>query len=693
MALGFKDCCNEYNYFYMNGVPGTVSVGQFYYVVTNRNLEFCAQYVEVPQTNYKVPTYTLREMTQQSSCQDCFLVNPCPLEVDLEFSTYNANSVGEIGNVGIITIIPMSVSCSPSVNPTVSGTTGQVRLSIQGGTPPYNVYSSQTQNLLISCNQTNNVLIYNNAKLGVYNLRVEDSNKDYVYEIKCEIIKPPEPLLISSTQIKPTIYGKDDGTITLVPSGGTSPFFYTFSGITYEEVSTKTFNGLTAGVYNFGVVDSGVGIYSQNKNLSVTLLNPEQIVYPDDLCFSFNFCEQYYQLNFENTGGTYNYRPTYNCTNPNTISASTIQMKWGISDIFTGWVIDRFEHDSFRVPSNCTLKSFAEFRQTTKQEQPTGSWVCSNGTFLNTSIDCVSGTCQSKMLIDVSTQNACTKNNLFGSIIISRVGGTPPFYYHYGNNIVNYPTINNVLPGSYLVYVADNNGNVSDYKTVIIQDTTAVDILPPNNITYNHTQSITIKPQSSLDVSLTNILFNLSIPEDGIIVSADLQVTVLLQYPHISGNTNSTFAEFQQSEIENLSEFSIGGTQYTLSSPTILNISGTTCECGKSNFLQTNLRQYFYNIPVEFNYSNSSLSGNVYTNFIYDSNNLSTCTDLNQFKSVLKYRVELNNITFNTGCLSLGDTTNNFVENYWVISNQTNYGMTLSDYGTTNPNIQNTQLC
>jgi hypothetical protein len=348
-----------------------------------------------------------------------------------------------------------------------------------------------------------------------------------------------------------------------------------------------------------------------------------------------------------------------------------------------------YKEISEQEAKNISDIGYVENGRITTRNQMTGI----DTTFLNTAIECTSGTCQSKMLIEVSTQNACTKNNLFGSIIISRVGGTPPFYYHYGNNIVNYPTINNVLPGSYLVYVADNNGNVSDYKTVIIQDTTAVDILPPNNITYNHTQSITVKPQSSLDVSLTDILFNLSILEDGVIVSADLQVTILLQYPHISGNTDNTFAEFQQSEIENLSEFFIGGTQYTLSSPTILNISGTTCECGKSNFLQTNLRQYFYSIPVQFNYTNSSLSGNVYTNFIYNSNNLSNCTDLNQFKNVLKYRVELNNITFNTGCLSLGDTTNNFVENYWVISNQTNYGMTLSDYGTTNPNIQNTQLC
>ena len=264
MALGFKDCCNQYNYFYLNGVPGTVNLGEIYFITTSRNLEFCGQYVEVPNTNYVVPTYTAKQLTKQNTCDDCISINPCPLELDLEFSNYTSSAIGDIGNVGIKTIIPMTVSCSPSIQPTVSGTTGEVRLSIQGGTPPYKVFSSQTETLLVSCSQTQNVLIYKGVKVGKYNLRVEDSIKDYVIEITCEISIPPSPLNIQIVTTEPSIYGKNDGTLSLIPSGGTSPFYYTFSGVTQQSNSSIKYENLSSGNYNFQILDSGVGSYLQS---------------------------------------------------------------------------------------------------------------------------------------------------------------------------------------------------------------------------------------------------------------------------------------------------------------------------------------------------------------------------------------------------------------------------------------------
>jgi hypothetical protein len=692
MALGFKDCCNQYNYFYLNGVPGTVNLGEIYLIITSRNLEFCGQYVEVPKTNYNVPTYTVKQMVKQISCNNCISLNPCPLELDLEFSNYTASSVGEIGNVGITTIIPMTVSCSPSVQPLVSGTTGEVKLSIQGGTPPYKVFSSQTQNLLVSCQQTQNVLIYNNAKIGVYNLRIEDSLKDYVIEISCEISIPPTPLTITTVPTSPSIYGKNDGSISLVPSGGTPPFYYTFSGITNQNQSSQQYNNLLSGTYSFNVYDSGLGNYLQTVSLSGTIENPAQIVYPENLCFEFNFCQQFYQLSFSKTINIENYRPIYECNNPLVIGANSINMVWSITN-FTGWTIPYFQHSGFTTPDNCSIKNFAEFRQVISQEQPIGDWACINGTFLNTKISTLSGTCDNKMLIEIDSNNACSSNNLLGSITIKRNGGVPPFYYHYGNNIVNYPTINNILPGQYVVYVVDANNTVSNLQTVTITDASSVDILPPNNISSNHTQSITLSPQNVLNISLSDVIFNLAELDNGVVVNADLQITILLTYPHLSGQTDDTFAVYQQSVIESLSSFNIGENIYTLSSPNILNISGTTCECGNNTLLQTNTRQYLYSIPVEFTYNNNTLSGNVFTQYIYNQAYTSTCSQLNDIKSVLKYRIELSNIKFTSGCLNLGDSTNNYVENYWVINNQNTYGVTLTDFGTTNPNLLNVQLC
>ena len=74
-------------------------------------------------------------------------------------------------------------------------------------------------------------------------------------------------------------------------------------------------------------------------------------------------------------------------------------------------------------------------------------------------------------------------------------------------------------------------------------------------------------------------------------------------------------------------------------------------------------------------------------------NFIGNCFDLNNIQSQLKYRVEIMDIQFNSGCYSLGNTENNNIENYWLIKNNNNNGMLLIDYLTTNPNLNNLQLC
>ena len=217
-------------------------------------------------------------------------------------------------------------------------------------------------------------------------------------------------------------------------------------------------------------------------------------------------------------------------------------------------------------------------------------------------------------------------------------------------------------------------------------------ILPNNNITFNHTQSYNIIPQYQLNVDMTNINFTLSKIEPGVTVNATLRVTLDLLYPFSGSNQELTFAILNQQFIEDNTLFSIGETNYGLPEPSITNITGVTCDCG-SSYLSTNLRQYVYDIPVIFSNNNNVLTGNLYTQYNYDYNNINTCLNPNDIQSQIKYRVELMNIEFTSGCYSLGNTDNNNIENYWVLKNNNNNGFLLIDFVNTNPNLNYSQLC
>jgi hypothetical protein len=692
MALGFRDCCNQYNYFYLVGIPANIEVGETFYIVTSNQLHFCGTYINVPSVRYKVPTYSVSQMTEYSDCTNCIGVNPCPSSNELSYSDYTETSVNTSYNLGLKTIIPMSVSSSPSINPSLGSSLGQVRLSIQGGTPPYYIYSSGTESILLTSQPTSNLLVYDNVLVGKYNLTVRDSISDYTQNIVCEILSPPSNFGVTFTSTPASFYGASDGNFTVIATGGTSPYKYVFSSTTNIINGTFTVTGLTQGNYNVTVTDSGIGEYLQTSAITCTVTQPNILNYPNDMCMEINFCDQLIQLGFEKSQTNYNLRPVYNCINPYRISASSITMRWDTFENFTGWVVPEFSHSGFPVSYNCVLRDFSLFRQTVSTELPQGSWVCNYGTFVNSNIVLNSGSCVSYINLSVQKTDACLANNTYGTITFQRQGGNPPYYYHWGNNISAVPTISNVNPGYYATYVVDSQGTTSNVVPVEILGQQLLDILPNNNITFNHTLSYNIIPQTQLNVDMTEIKFTLAQLDAGVNVNATLRVTIDILYPHNTTGLNDTYAIFNQSYMEDNTLFTIGTARYGLPEPSILNMSGNSCDCGNST-LSTNKQQFIYDIPVVFSKDNNVLNGNLYTQFNYNYNFIGNCFDLNNIQSQLKYRVEIMDIQFNSGCYSLGNTENNNIENYWLIKNNNNNGMLLIDYLTTNPNLNNLQLC
>ena len=74
MALGFQNCCDVEDYFYVTGIPGSVSEFEIYYIETVEGDTLCGTYVELPTLDYQPITYDLIGMTAQTSCANCILL-------------------------------------------------------------------------------------------------------------------------------------------------------------------------------------------------------------------------------------------------------------------------------------------------------------------------------------------------------------------------------------------------------------------------------------------------------------------------------------------------------------------------------------------------------------------------------------------------------------------------------------------
>lgn len=80
-------------------------------------------------------------------------------------------------------------------------------------------------------------------------------------------------VLVSSTQTNVTCFGGTDGSISVVASGGATPYQYSINaGVTYQ--SSGTFTNLTAGTYIVWVMDA----LSQTGNTTVTITQPAPLI-------------------------------------------------------------------------------------------------------------------------------------------------------------------------------------------------------------------------------------------------------------------------------------------------------------------------------------------------------------------------------------------------------------------------------
>jgi gliding motility-associated-like protein len=182
---------------------------------------------------------------------------------DLSNITAGTYSVTVTDNNGCSTVLNVTVAEPAVLDVTTTstdvscyaGSDGSINTNTTGGTQPYTYQwsnGSTTQNV-------------SGLTAGNYTVTVTDNNG--CTDIASVVItEPVEPLQLNTFKVDVTCTGANDGSATVNPIGGTSPYTYSWSTVPFQ--STPVATGLSGGIYTVSVTD----IKGCTKTASVTIL-------------------------------------------------------------------------------------------------------------------------------------------------------------------------------------------------------------------------------------------------------------------------------------------------------------------------------------------------------------------------------------------------------------------------------------
>jgi large repetitive protein len=162
---------------------------------------------------------------------------------------------------GIVTQPAAALAGSASIAAAIAcnGGTATITLSASGGTPTY----SYTFNGI-----TNTTGVYPNIFAGTgYAWSITDASGCTPVTGTINVTQPTA-LAVTTTQVNVAVFGQSTGSATVVPSGGTSPYSYSWN--TTPVQTTATASGLPAGTYTVTVTDAN----SCTTSATVTITQP-----------------------------------------------------------------------------------------------------------------------------------------------------------------------------------------------------------------------------------------------------------------------------------------------------------------------------------------------------------------------------------------------------------------------------------
>lgn len=386
------------------------------------------------------------------------------------------NNCSVTGTATITQPAPIAVQITATPALCFNGASGSANAVVSGGTAPYN-YSWSNGSTSSSAT---------NLAAGNYYLLVSDANNCGLAPQNFTISQPGAPLTvqISGTNILPC-FGSNNGSATVVASGGTGPYTFLWS----NGATTANINNLTAGNYNVTIKDTNQCAI----NNSITIAQPAvlniQFTTTNVTCGGTDGAAA-----ATVTGGvapyTYLWSNGVTTSSINNLSAGTYTVS--VKDVNQCSITGSF---SIRQPVNLSL-SIAK-RDVTCYGNSDGTaatsvsggvqpytYQWSNGTTTSALGDVAAGTYN----VIIKDANQCsvtgtaivTQPAMFGLTLtatnvscfgagdgtatIQATGGTVPYTYHWNNGATS-QTVTGLSPATrfLVVYVSDANGCASPY--------------------------------------------------------------------------------------------------------------------------------------------------------------------------------------------------------------------------------------
>jgi hypothetical protein len=293
---------------------------------------------------------------------------------------------------------------------------------------------------------------FNSLKAGNYNVSVSDS-KNETFSADVTLTQPNAPTLVATVEVDSvTVYGGNDGKITVIISSGVKPYTYSKNSTDFQ--TSNIFDGLTADTYNITIKDS------INTPL---VLNNIKVGQPNE--------------------------PIVNVTA--TTSSTNVTCNGKSDGSITVTILTGTPPYIYTLTPNNTTNTTGLFTSLTS-----GNYTISIKDSKNQS--CYKDvTITEPPVISATTTitNVLCNGNNDGSIVLTTNGGTSPYTYLWNTGATT-SSISNLTAGTYNVTITDDNGCTITSSENITQPIVLSSTTTTNNVTTygGNDGSITVTP-------------------------------------------------------------------------------------------------------------------------------------------------------------------------------------------------------
>ncbi|MBC7412731.1 MAG: T9SS type A sorting domain-containing protein [Bacteroidia bacterium] len=412
----------------------------------------------------------------------------------------DANGCTIVTNTGLAAVATSAINCN--------GRSGNPVVTVQGGNKPY-TYSWNTTPV-----QTTNTAYVTLA--GAYTCTVTDATSCTI-QASVNVVNKPGLTVLNNTPVN--CFEDSTGVLTVKVTGGKAPYIYNwyYQGIPYD--TSLNLTHLKAGIYTFNITDGN----NCTSNTNITVAEPVKLTHTvnsfDVLCAGYGNGVIYLTENGGNIPYNYSWNllPLNNSSYLNNLNGGNyrciITDAKGCADTANVVINEPLPLTlSFTQLKSCNQDASVTAHVTggtpnytyTWNTTPvayyyidssafthnTGTYICKirdqNSCYVTDSVFVNTDT--SLFNVAINSSSCATCNN--GSIKVIPTGGSQPYSYSINNGAMQADSLfTNLLPGSYLVTLADTNG-CWDTATVILGYTTQL-AHTINNISYKIYPSIT----------------------------------------------------------------------------------------------------------------------------------------------------------------------------------------------------------